>query len=108
MYNIVKKTILLIQHRLKPPNEFFRFTTYICGIPSRPLKKLSCRSLPQISVMNRELNLEESSFIASEFTKYRDARNQLMLNNPYEYYSNLEKLSEIDVCAVLKDGDAKM
>jgi hypothetical protein len=42
------------------------------------------------SVMNRELTLEESSFIASEFTKYRGAQDQVLLADPMQYFKDLE------------------
>lgn len=42
------------------------------------------------SVMNRELTLEESSFIASEFTKYRRAQDQVLLADPVQYFKDLE------------------
>jgi hypothetical protein len=42
------------------------------------------------SVMNRKLTLEESSFIASEFTKYRRAQDQVLLSDPVQYFKDLE------------------
>ena len=42
------------------------------------------------SVMNRELTLEESSFIATEFTKYRAAQDQVLLADPVQYFKDLE------------------
>jgi hypothetical protein len=42
------------------------------------------------SVMNRELTLEETSFIASEFTKYRRAQDQVLLADPVQYFKDLK------------------
>jgi len=42
------------------------------------------------SVMNRELTLEESSFITNEFTKYRSAQDQVLLADPVRYFKDLE------------------
>jgi hypothetical protein len=42
------------------------------------------------SILNRELTLEESSFIATEFTKYRLAQDQVLLADPVQYFKDLE------------------
>ena len=61
-----------------------------------------------IEYLVTDLNANKCAFIKMQFTKYRDAQDQLMLTNPYEYYSDLEKLSDRDLRAFLKDSNAKM
>jgi len=42
------------------------------------------------SIMERELTSQESSFIESEFTKYRRAQDQVLLLDPIQYFKELK------------------